>query len=391
MASENLTKSRVESFTYRGGWDVRWDGKVTGFGVRIFPSGKKSFVYSYRQGGRKRLLTLGAFGKLTTDEARDLAIKEAARVLDGHDPVEARRAARLGETLEDLKTHYIDHLKAHGRKTWEAVERRLDRHLPSRLLSRKVSDIKRSEIAELIRKIGDQTPVNANRTLESLRSMFNLAKTWGMLDEMVPNPAERLTRYKETRRKRFVLPDELPKLARAIDQDPNLYRRALLWLLLLTGARRGELQNAKWPQVQWESKRLILPETKSGEEQFIPLSNEAVAILQAVPKVEGNPYVFPGDNRRRNGPKPLANLSAPWKEICKRAGLENLRIHDLRRTVGSYMSQSGVDLNVIKAGLRHASISTTLIYAHLGDDPARKAMDDHGKQIFGLTGRVREA
>ena len=390
MASEKLTKERIVSFTYRGGWDVRWDSRVTGLGVRIFPSGKKSFVYSYRAGGRKRLLTLGAFGTLTLDKAREHATKEAAGVLDGRDPVEERRQARRGETLDDLLSHYIDHMKAHGRKSWEPTERRLKRHLPRHLLNRKVSEVTRPEIANLHLEIGKRAPIDANRTLENLRAMFNLAKTWGMLDEMAPNPAERITRYKETARKRFVQPHELPNLARAIDQDSNLYRRAFFWLLLLTGARRGELQNAKWDHIGWDSGRLVLPETKAGEEQFIPLSQAALGILQALPRLEGNPYVFPGDGRRAKEPQPIKNLSAPWAEICKRAKLKDLRIHDLRRTVGSYMSQNGVDLNVIKEGLRHSSISTTLTYARLGEDPARAAMEEHGQRIFSLTGRVRE-
>lgn len=178
----------------------------------------------------------GAFGKLALDMARDRVTKEAAVILDGRDPVEERRQARLGETLADLLAHYIDHMKAHGRKSWEPTERRLEQHLSRSLLSRKVPGVTRPDIAHLHREIGNNAPINANRTLENLRAMFNLAKTWGMLDEMAPNPAERITRYKEISRKRFVQPHEMPRLARAIDQDPNLFRRAFFWMLLSSAA-----------------------------------------------------------------------------------------------------------------------------------------------------------
>jgi integrase len=390
VAGQHLTKSKIDGFTYAGGWDVRWDSKVTGFGVRIFASGKKSFVYSYRANGRKRLLTLGPYGKITLDEARALARKEAAKVIEGHDPIEERKRARKGETLADLIAQYIEYQKAHGKKTWQATQRRLDLHVPKSWRQRKVWEVTRADVAQLHRDLGANTPTNANRTLESLRAMFNLAKTWGLLDEMAPNPAERIPKYRETRRKRFVEPHELPKLASAIDQDPNVYRRAYFWLLLLTGARRSELQYATWDQVCWESGRLTLPDTKSGEEQFIPLNREALGILQAIPQVEGNPYIFAGDDRRKGGPRPIRNLSAPWKDICRRAGLEDLRIHDLRRTVGSYMSQAGVELNTIREGLRHASISTTLTYARLGQDPARQAMEGHGAFVRQRAGQVRD-
>jgi integrase len=134
--------------------------------------------------------------------------------------------------------------------------------------------------------------------------------------------------------------------------------------------------------VEWEAKRLRLPDTKSGEEQFIPLSGAALAILEATPRVHVSPFLFPGLRKRGHEPRPIANLSDPWKQILKRAELSDLRIHDLRRTVGSYLSQSGVELNVIKEGLRHASISTTLTYARLGADPAREALEAHGKAIL---------
>ncbi len=142
---------------------------------------------------------------------------------------------------------------------------------------------------------------------------------------------------------------------------------------------------ARWDQVDWERRILNLPETKSGEAQTISLNKPAIAILQAIPETEGNPHIFPG---RKEGHH-LVNITRAWHRIRKAAKIEDGRIHDLRRTVGSWLSRDSVDLNQIKEALRHASISTTLTYARLGADPARKAMERHGERIMKVAGNVR--
>ncbi len=217
--------------------------------------------------------------------------------------------------------------------------------------------------------------------------MFRLAKGWGFIELTAGNPAEGIERFKERKRKRWLKPEELPALAKAIDAEGNIYVRAVLWLYMLTGARKAELLGAKWEDVDWERGQLRLPETKAGEEQAVSLSAPALAILQALPRQEGNPYIIPGGKKGHH----LVNLDKPWRQIRTAASLEDVRLHDLRRTVGSWLTQDGVDLNRIKEALRHADISTTLTYSRLHEDAAKPVMEEHGLRILEASCKHRPA
>lgn len=379
-----LTKRAIDAFKYEGGWDVRWDDQMPGLGVRIYESGKKSFVLSYRANGRKRLMVLGRYAAdLTLDQARKRAESMRVKVNEGGDPLEEKRKAAVGQTFHDLVAAYIEkHAKLH-KKTWEADKRRLDRNIPASWTNRKVNSIKRSDIAELHSAIGATRPHEANRLLEVLHKAFRLARVWGYVDEGSENPASEIDRFREPKRKRWLRPTELPNLAASIDEEPNIYIRAFLWLLMLSGARKTELLRARWDQLDYDSGILNLPETKAGEAQSLTLSQPALAILKAIPRQEGNPHIFCG---QRAG-KSLANMDKNWHVIRERAGVEDLRIHDLRRSVGSWLTQAGVDLNQIKEALRHSAISTTLTYARLAEDSARGPMEQHGRRVLEIAGR----
>lgn len=197
-----LTNKTIKSFKYEGGWDVRWDDTVPGFGLRIYPSGKKSFVLSYRSDGRKRLIVLGRFGAdLTIEQARDRARNLRVEVREGADPFEERRRAGQGNTLGDLIDAYLER-HASQKRTGRADERRLKRNIPTSWRSRRASAIKRAEIAELHHKFGLRAPYEANRLLEVLRKMFNLGQVWGYVDEGHPNPAVGIDKFKEIKRVR---------------------------------------------------------------------------------------------------------------------------------------------------------------------------------------------
>ena len=387
MPTIKLTNPQIKGFAYEGDGksrDVRWDTEVPGLGVRVYPSGKKSFVLSYRVRGRKRLLVLAAYGKMTLAEARTRARKRLVDVADGVDPLEEKRKAAQGRTVRHLVTKYIEDHAKKRKKSWRLDERWLNLYIPANWYGRKVDSITVDEVAALHARIGEVKPYAANRFLEIVRRMFNLAKRpWRMLDETASNPAVGIDRFPETKRKRWLTPHELPKLIEAIDQEPNIYIRAVVWLLLLTGLRKMELMSAKWDDVQWEQGQLRLPRTKSGEEQLATLSAPAMAILQSIPRLEDNPYIIPGMKAGQH----LKRINPAWSRITKTAGVQDLQIHDLRRTTGSWMTQAGVDLNTIREALRHSSLSTTLVYARLGQDAAREAMEAHGKRILEAAGR----
>lgn len=387
-----LTKSAIDRFVYRGDGtsrDVRWDDAVSGLGLRVYPSGRKAFVLSYRYGTRKRLMTLGDFDPIGSnlDEFRKRARRQITKLEDGLDPLEEKRRVTQGKSFGELLDRYIsDHAKRH-KLTWRKDERRFELYIPNDWRGRKASAITYDDIADLHRRVGDYAPYEANRLVEILRKAFNLAAKWHYVEPSAPNPARGVERYKEVRRKRWVRPDEVGLLARAIDSEPNVYVRAAIWLYLLTGLRRSELLRSKWADVDWGQRQLRLVETKAGEEQTAPLSAPAILLLQSIPRLVGNDYILPGARTGQH----LVNVGKPWLRIRKAAGIDDVRLHDLRRTVGSWMSQSRVDLNTIKEALRHASISTTLTYARLGADPARDAIEDLGRRMLAAAGKDKPA
>ncbi|MFI4985810.1 MAG: tyrosine-type recombinase/integrase [Alphaproteobacteria bacterium] len=430
-----LTSRGIKSFAYRGGWDVRWDAVVTGLGLRVYPAGanrqhKKAFVLSYRFKGKKRLMALGQFGRdMTVEQARATAIKRLAEIRNGVDPLVERQRTRRGETFGDLIDVYLEeHAKRH-KKTWRTDEGRLGRHVPAPWRGRKVAAITREDVRVVHAAIGRTRPYEANRFLDLLHVMFRLARLWYMVEPGAENPAEGVKKFQERKRKRFARPDEMPQLAAAIDREASVYVRAAVWLYLLTGARKSELLNARHSDIDWGLGRLRLRDTKAAEEQYIPLSAPALAILQSIPRMERNEFILCGAKEGR----PLVNIDKPWRRIrnqatlrawaesddarvaglfrrleadvghepsaaaCREAakaehlelpvGVTDIRLHDLRRTVGSWLSASGTDLNMIREALRHQHISTTLTYARLGRDAAKDAMEEHGKRMMAAAGR----
>ncbi len=434
MATVKLTIKTIKDLQYEGDGgrrNVRWDSELPGFGLRVYPSGKKTFVVSYRVKGRSRLYALGAFGKLTLHQARDEAREVFRTVRAGGDPVEAKRTAGRGKTFGDLIEDFMTrHVQAQKLKTEKAIRRRLDRNIPKSWKSRLAEAITTADIEDLHTKIGETRPYEANRLLEILKAMYNRAPTWGYVPKDADNPAVGVRRHKEVKRKRWARPHEIEALAWAIDQEPSVYVRAAFVLYILTGVRKSELLAARRRDIDWQEGTLRLPDTKSGEAQNVPLSAAAQAILRALPVMSGNPYIFPGEKRGAH----LVNIDKAWGRTRKAAtvrlwstskdmrvsalighltrtldrtpthaeclagagdvvdlpiGLADLRLHDLRRTVGSWLSQSGVDLNVVKDAMRHANLATTLIYARLGADPARAAMEQHGRKVMEIIGGPR--
>jgi integrase len=381
-----LTKRAIDSMTYQGKngqRQVTWDDELPGFGVRVYPNGKKAFVLSYRIAGRKRLMTLGTYGQYTIDQARKLARKHSVDIDNGSDPLDARQKDAQGETMKNLCSAYVErHAKPHKR-TWGQDQRRINCHILPAWGNRKARSITGTDVAALHSKIGKTAPYEANRTLELISKMFELARRWSFVPKDQSNPAKDIDRYKEHQRDRWISPDELPRLAQAIDAEPNVYVRMAFWLYLLTGVRKSELLAAKWDDIDWQRQELRLGETKSGRVHYVPLSAPAMAILRDLPHLEGNPYILPGHVHGRA----LADINKPWERIRKAAGVEDVRLHDLRRTVGSWLAQSGNSLHLIGRVLNHSKQSTTAIYARFGQDHVRQALEEHAARLMGIAGK----
>lgn len=387
-SNKRLTKSLIDGLSYTGTVNTRcvtWDDEIPGFGVRVFPSGRKSFVLSYRVQGRKRLMTLGAYGPLTVDQARRKARAELSSVeMLGADPLQIREQQLRGETVRDLCTAYLERYAKVHKKSWAEDERRINSRILPRWGSLKAKSLRRSDVAILHSAIGTKggKPYEANRVRELIAKMFVLARTWGYVPDDHPNPAQGLDDYRELKRDRWVTPEELPRLAQAINEEANEAARAALWLYLLTGARKTELLAAKWADVDWARAELRLPDTKAGRVHYIPLSAPALAVLRGVPRQEDNPYILPGAVAGAH----LVNISKPWGRVRAAAGVADVRLHDLRRTVGSWIVQAGNSLHLVGKVLNHTNTSTTAVYARFGEDSVRVALEQHGARIMGASG-----
>lgn len=378
-----LTKRSIDSLKFNSSKgnapQVTWDGDLPGFGLRIYPSGKKSFVLFYRVNGRQRLMTIGKYGILTVDEARRKATKALSEVLDDTDPLEARNQARRTKDMRALSEDYLErHAKPH-KKSWKKDESRIRRHILPVLGSIKVNAVSTEDISNLHFSITNKNGrYEANRTLEILSVMFSRSYQWGY--KLSFNPAKGVKENREIKRDRWVTREELPRLLEAIEAEPNDYIRRVFLLYLLIGLRKTELLSARWDDVDFDGREISIPQTKSGRPHYLPLSEAALTILLDTPRMEGNPFVFPGAKASSH----LVNIEKAWRRVRAKANVEDVRIHDLRRTVGSWLAQQGESLHLIGRILNHSSTSTTATYARFHQKNLRDALEEHGHQIISV-------
>jgi integrase len=393
-----LTKRTVDELGYQGENNAAcyyWDEQLQGFGLRVYPTGRKSFVLAYRTNGRKRFLTLGNYGRLTPDEARRMAKIQAGGVEQGADPqADKERIAQAG-TMAELCAAFMERHAKPKLKTWQGYQRQIDRHILPRWGNIKAQAITADDVAALHTavgkhinpKTGQPTVYEANRLAALLSKLFNMGRKWGFLPAGAPNPAQGLDKFREQSRDRWVRPEELPRLAQAINEEANESARLAIWLFLLTGCRKSELLEAKWEDIDWGRAELRLADTKAGRVHYVPLTPPAIALLDQAPRREGNPYICPGKPPKPGEPeKHLVNISKPWNRVRKAAGVEDVRLHDLRRTVGSWLAQAGNSLHLVGKVLNHSNQSTTQIYARLGEDQARTALEQHAARLLGAAG-----
>jgi len=354
------------------------DDEMRGFAVRITP-GSKTFVLEREIHGRVRRMKLGRYGELTVEQARDLAKVKIGEIASGKDPAEDRRQRRQSITFGELEQMYLDRHAVHKKSKINDVgmfKKWLNDWRPRRL-----STIARADITTRhaeIGAVGHKTL--ANRIVALVRTMFNLAFDWGV--HPGPNPASRIKFFKEVKRDRFVRPDELPRLWKALQNEPNPYVRGAFFIGLLTGARRSEVLGMKWADLDLRQGLWRIPETKAGRSHTLPLPRPAIDELLRLPRLEGNPFVFCG----RWGKKNLHNVSKPWLRIRKEAGLGDVRIHDLRRTLGSWLVAAGASLPLIGKALNHSQPATTAIYARLELDPVRAALEENAARMLTVAG-----
>ncbi|MEX2650015.1 MAG: tyrosine-type recombinase/integrase [Alphaproteobacteria bacterium] len=379
-----LTKQSIDAARYRGdgkGRDVRWDHVVRGLGVRVYPSGRKAFVLSYRTGARKRLMALGAYGVLTLDEARTEAKKKFKLVLDGKDPLREREARNAEKSVADLAERFlVEHVEPKRRASTAGDYRSILKRLVYPAIGNlRLSDVTRADVAKVHGALV-ATPRQANYALAILSAFFSWCERLGYRADGT-NPCRHVERFPERRRERFLSSEEFARLARAVidaERDGTETKSALAAILLLafTGARLSEVLTLKWEHVDTERAMLFLPDSKTGR-KVVYLNAPALAVLDRVERVAGNPYVIVG--RRIGGP--LTDLEKPWQRIRRAAGLDDVRLHDLRHSYASIGAAGGQGLPVLGKLLGHRVAATTQRYAHLGDDPVARAAEAIGTAI----------
>jgi integrase len=356
---------------------------VTGLGCRVTASGTKSFIFNYRtRSGLQRRITIGAPPAWKVSAAREEA-KRLSRLVDqGLDPMGERHEERAAPSVTDLISRWrAEHAPRKRERSRKEDESLIRQWIAPALGKRKAADVRRSDIDRLHRKISDSgTPVRANRTVTVLSKLFTLAVRWDMRTD---NPASGIERNNEEPRHRYLSGDELRRLVEALIAHPNQQAANAVRLLLLTGARRGEVLRAMWDQFDLETGVWTKPSahTKQKRTHRVPLSAPARQLLAEMeaPAEQPSPYLFPG----RGIDGPMIEIKAAWGALCRAANLKDVRLHDLRHTYASVLASAGLSLPVIGALLGHTQPGTTARYAHLFDDPLRQATERVGALVMG--------
>lgn len=416
MAGNKLTKSFIEGLPRREKDYFEWCGQLPGFGCRVRPSGTKSLVAQYRIGGRNsptRRVTIGKFPKITVEQARAKAREILAKAELGEDVAGDRAKRRSALNMAQLCDEYLAEACSEKNASTLAIERgRIERHIKPLLGNRLITEIESVDIKRFLQDVGKGKTATdqkigafgraivrggkgtATRTVRLLGSIFKYAVECGYLRV---NPRHGVELYRDGKNERFLDAAEMQRLGDALRQAesdglpwklneaaqtkhlPKIESRrevispfaiGAIRLLLLTGCRAGEILSLKWDQVDFERGFLNLSASKTGKRSIV-LGAPALKVLADLPRIQGNPYVIVG---KAEG-KARSDLKRPWKRITEHAGLQNLRLHDLRHSYASVGAASGMGLPIVGKLLGHSSPATTARYAHLADDPLRRASD----------------
>lgn len=376
MELHNLTDTFVEKKPLPKSGEVFYrDRSLRGFALRVNWGGAKSFILECRVKGRVRRMTLGKWPVMPVVKARRRAVEWKGIIDDGGDPTAAGPETT---TFGALETRYIEHSKVHGKKGWKREQQMLALYIPKGWRTRWLSDITRDEIIQLHDEIGEQNGRYAsNRLITQLRSMFNAAIDWKLFTG--ENPAARIKMFREEKRERFLSPDELQRVNEALLQEPDPVWRAYFPLILLLGPRKTELLTAKWADIDLVARTWLKPETKNGRSHLLPLPAPAVAILERLPSRGASEWLFPSYGKTGH----LQGPGKAWARIRARAGVPDVRIHDLRRTLGSWLAGAGFSLPMIGKALNHTNPSSTAIYARLALDPVRTMLEANAAAMLG--------
>lgn len=366
-----------------------WDSEVPGFGIRVTPAGTKTFVLQYRLPGNQGRNALGGYPALTVDQARELARAQLFAVKQGRNPSAEKKAARGAPTLAWLADFYCgDYASAASLRPDTVRDARylLTTHAIPSLGSRKLGELRPADIRRLHGEVRATASVyQANKLLAILSKMFSLAIEQEL---RASNPCKGIKKFPEDQRWRHLSEDEVARLLEACDQYPNQNAANAVRLLLFTGARLQEVLKAEWRHFDlvaglWEKPSA---HTKTKRQHRLQLAGPALALLQSMRSMDPTgSYLFPGKTTAGStAERPRADLKRVWPWLIAKAGLQDVRIHDIRRTTASFMLADDVPLTTIGKALGHTQVSTTARYAQLRESAQREALGRAGERMTAL-------
>jgi len=426
----NFTKATIDvlPFPEKGKRAYYKDEKESGLIIDVRPSGSKSFYLYKKINGKPERVFIGQHPDMKVPQARKNCEILKGEIAKGKNPQDEKRKVRQEITFGDFFQEYMERYSRPHKKSWKYDEREVSKFL-SHWLKRKLSSIKKHEVKKLHDEIGSKNGIyQGNRILERIRGIYSKAIEWGWEGE---NPATGIKKFREKSRDRFIQPNELPFLFNALEIEENETARDFIKMSLMTGARKSNVLAMRWDQINWDHKKWRIPETKNGEPITLPLIPQAMELLERRKEKSNSSWVFEGKGKKGH----LADPKKSWNRVRQRAtlalwkldpkledfiddvkyrlknqdnygftilrlfntitkeaekqrielpqGLLDVRLHDLRRTFGSYQAITGASLPVIGKTLGHKSATATAVYARLHDDPVRDSMEKAAGAMFG--------
>jgi integrase len=385
----NFTRAALNGLPHppAGKRAFHYDEKTPGLAVQVTSSGAKTFYLYRRVQGRPERIRLGSYPGLTIEQARRQAQALNGEIANGANPNALKRGERGELTLGELYERYLaDHIRPLG-KSEKTLGSAWRVHLKP-WAGRKLSAIKRSEVQALKTRLVKESKAagSVNRVLGIVSALYGWAAEHDL--HKGDNPAQGVKKLRAATRDRFLQADELPRFFKALADEPNQTIRDYIVVSLLTGARRGNVLAMEWREVNLERATWTIPaaKTKTGTDYTLPLTPVAVQVLEARQAVADGPWVFPSWGKTGH----LVEPKKAWAALLKRADIEDLHLHDLRRSLGSWQAATGASLSIIGKSLGHQNVSTTAIYARLNLDPVRQAVDTAAAAMLQAAGIAPE-
>jgi len=342
-------------------------------------TGTKTFILYRKVGDRPQRITIGQFSDTSIEQARKMATQLNADIAAGVILPGKKSVPEI--TLGQLFDEYIQNYAVNRCSTWKDMTNNFSRYYAD-WAERKAADLRKTEVQAKVNFIGKNHGFHtANRSLDDVKAAFNWAINYGLVKG--PDPFVGIAKFKTQARERFIAPSEMDRFFSVLRDETNVDLRDYVYLSLFTGARQANVLGMRWDQVDLDLELWRIPLTKNGDSQTLPLTLLAMAVLKQRNTYVKSEWVFPN---RDSACGHIVEPKASWRKLLIKANLKGLRMHDLRRTLGSYMAMSNHSLHIIGKALGHKSAAATQIYSRLANDPVKRAMHDAQAKMLDLAG-----